>query len=69
MIRQGSILAFAGWDKPSDLQLRVVRYDHATDLYHLQSIRGLKDSTIERWILHSWLRRKSMVIEKKGTES
>jgi hypothetical protein len=66
MIRQGSIITIAGFDKPSDLRLEVLRFDASTDLYHLRSTRGLKESTIERWILHSWIRRKSVNLERKG---
>lgn len=66
MIRQGSIIAFAGWQNSSDLRLQVIRFDASTDLYHLQSVRGLRESTIERWILHSWLRSKALILERKG---
>jgi hypothetical protein len=68
MIRQGSIITIAGFDKPSDLRLEVLRFDASTDLYHLRSTRGLKESTIERWILHSWIRRKAIIIERRETK-
>jgi len=68
MIRQGSILSFAGWPDASDLRLKVLRFDASTDLYHLESTRALRESTIERWILHSWIRRKAVIIERRETK-
>ncbi len=66
MIRQGSILVFGAWQASNDIRFKVMRFDASTDLYHLQSTRALNDSTIERSVLHAWLRRKALVIEKRG---
>ena len=66
MIRQGSLLRLAAFDSPSDIRWTILRYDTLTDLYHVQSARALHDSTIERCILHSWLRSKRLTLERKG---
>jgi hypothetical protein len=62
VIRQGSLLSFAGMDKSGDLRLKVLRYDHGTSLYHLESTRGLVASAVESWILHSWIRSKAVIV-------
>ena len=66
MIRQGSILRFTCWAEPSDVRYKVIRHDAGIDAYQLQTTRGLVDCTIERWVLHSWLRNKVMLVETKG---
>lgn len=62
MIRQGSILSFAEMDKAGDLRLKVIRFDKDSSLYHLESTRGLTPSTVEYWVLHSWIRAKSIIV-------
>jgi hypothetical protein len=69
MIRQGSRLRLAGWTAPSDIVWTIVRFDRETDTYHLQSTRALHDSTMERCILHSWLRRKVLILERTPSVS
>ena len=66
MIRQGSLLRVTDLGSPSDIRFTVLRLDTATDLYTLQSTRALHESTIERWILHAWLRSKYLTLERKG---
>lgn len=68
MIRQGSILRFRDWPAASDLRLRIVRFNHETDSYHLQSTRGLVDSIVERWVLHGWCRAKVLIIEPPASK-
>lgn len=62
MIRQGSVLSFAGMDAPGDLRLKVLRFDRESSAYHLESTRGLTASTVESWILHSWIRSKRIIV-------
>jgi hypothetical protein len=66
VIRQGSLLRLTAFDSPSDIRWTIVRYDHATDHYTLQSTRALHEHTIERCIVHSWLRSKRLTLERKG---
>ncbi len=63
MIPKNAIVRLAAFSDASDIRWTVLGYEPAEDCYRLQAVKSGHRHTVERVILHAWLRRKQLVKE------
>ncbi len=64
MIPKNAVLHFAAFADPGDIRFRVLGYLAESDSYELESTVSGHRHTVERVLLHSYLRRKQFIKER-----
>lgn len=64
MIPKNAIVRIASFSEPSDIRFRVLGYSAESDHYELESTVSKTRHTIERVLMHAYLRRKQFIKER-----